>query len=81
MAADDKEFDLAAALGAEREASTQILSLYIPNRNRHGRPIDTRPWIREAQNILTRIGEGTPRRLRTTGDGKPQAGRSDARRP
>lgn len=58
MAADARELDLAAALGAEREASTQVLSLYIPNRDRHGRPINTRPWIREAQEILTRIGEG-----------------------
>ncbi len=58
MAADDRELDLAAALGAEREASTQILSLYIPNKNRHGRPIRTALWIREAQEVLTRIGEG-----------------------
>ena len=58
MAADDRELDLATALGAEREASTQVLSLYIPNKNRHGRSINPRPWIREAQDILTRIGEG-----------------------
>ena len=58
MAPEDREIDLAAALGAEREASTQVLSLYIPNKNRHGRPIKTGPWIREAQEILTRIGEG-----------------------
>jgi hypothetical protein len=58
MAVDDREIDLAAALGAEREASTQILSLYIPNKNRRGRPIKTTSWIREAQEILTRIGEG-----------------------
>ena len=58
MATEDRELDLAAALGAEREASTQILSLYIPNKDRHGRSIRTAPWIREAQEILTRIGEG-----------------------
>jgi len=58
MAADDRELDLAAALGAEREASTQVLSLYIPNKDRRGRRINTRPWIREAQEVLTRIGEG-----------------------
>lgn len=58
MAADDRELDIAAALGAEREASTQVLSLYIPSRNRYGRPINARPWIRQAQEILTRIGEG-----------------------
>jgi len=58
VATEDRELDLAAALGAEREASTQILSLYIPNKDRHGRSIRTAPWIREAQEILTRIGEG-----------------------
>jgi hypothetical protein len=58
VATEDRELDLAAALGAEREPSTQILSLYIPNKDRHGRPIRTAPWIREAQEILTRIGEG-----------------------
>ena len=58
MATDDRELDLAAALGAEQEASTQVLSLYIPDKNRRGRRINTRPWIREAQEILTRIGEG-----------------------
>jgi hypothetical protein len=58
VASDDRELDLAAVLGAEREVSTQILSLYIPNRDRRGRPIKTAPWIREAQEVLTRIGEG-----------------------
>jgi hypothetical protein len=53
-----QELDLAAALGAEREPSTQILSLYIPNKDRHGRPIRAARWIREAQEILTKIGEG-----------------------
>lgn len=55
---EDRELDLAAALGAEREPSTQILSVYIPNKDRHGRPIRTARWIRQAQEILTRIGEG-----------------------
>ena len=58
MAADEREIDIAAAIGAEREASTQVLSLYIPNKNRHGRRINPGPWIREAQEILTSIGEG-----------------------
>ncbi len=58
MAIEHWELDLAVALGAEREASTQVLSLYIPNKDRHGRPIRIASWIREAQEILTRIGEG-----------------------
>lgn len=32
--------------------------MYIPNKDRHGRAIRTAPWIRQAQEILTRIGEG-----------------------
>jgi len=58
MAGDEAELDLAAALGAEREASTQSLSVYIPNRDRRGRAIRTARWIREAEEILARIGEG-----------------------
>lgn len=58
MAAEEAEIDLDAALSAEREVSPQVLSVYIPNRNRRGRPINARPWIREAQAILGRIGEG-----------------------
>jgi hypothetical protein len=58
VAADDSEIDIAAALGAEREASTQVLSLYIPDRDRSGRRINQGLWIRKAQTILTRIGEG-----------------------
>jgi hypothetical protein len=58
VAADDSEIDIAAALGAEREASTQVLSLYIPDRDRNSRRINAGLWIRKAQAILTRIGEG-----------------------
>jgi len=58
VTADDRDLDLAAALGAERETSTQVLSLYIPNKDRHGRLLKPTRWIREAQEILTRIGEG-----------------------
>jgi hypothetical protein len=58
MATDEEEIDLAAALGAEREASTQVLSLFIPNKDSRGKAINTRPWIREAQEILALIGGG-----------------------
>ena len=58
MPTEDRELDLAAALGAEREPSTQILSVYIPNKDRHGRPIKTARWVREAQQILSKTGEG-----------------------
>jgi len=80
-ATEDRELDLAAALGAEREASTQVLSLYIPNKDRRGRPIRTAPWIREAQEILTGIGEGYTTTPPHDGGGKPGAERSDAKEP
>ena len=58
MADEDPELDIAVALGAEREPSTQVLSVYIPNKDRRGRPIRPARWIREAQEVLTKIGEG-----------------------
>lgn len=54
----EEELDLAEALGAEREASQQVLSLYIPNRDRFGAEFDSEPWWREAAAILFRIGGG-----------------------
>ncbi len=38
----DVELDLAAALGAEAEASFQVLSIYLPNKDRYGRTTNQR---------------------------------------
>ena len=42
----DVELDVAAALGAEAEASFQVLSIYLPNKDRHGTEFDASPWIK-----------------------------------
>jgi len=54
----EDELDLASALGAEREASQQILSLYLPNKDRHGKRFNSKPWCKEAAAILLRVGGG-----------------------
>ena len=52
-------FDLAAALGATPETSGQVLTLYIPNKDRHGHEFGTqRKWTLEAAEILAAIGGG-----------------------
>ena len=53
------EIDLAKILGTLKESSVQQLVLYIPNRDKNGKEIKhLQDWIREAQKILTIIGEG-----------------------
>jgi hypothetical protein len=55
---EDFELDLASALGAETEASAQVLSIYLPNKDRRGKEFDAHPWIEEAGELLFRIGGG-----------------------
>jgi len=51
--------DLAAALGAEPEASIQILSLYIPDKDRAGVEYGSqRRWVLEAAALLAEMGGG-----------------------
>lgn len=54
----EEELDIAEALGADREASQQVLSVYIPNKDRFGKEFDPRPWVTEAAETLFRIGGG-----------------------
>jgi hypothetical protein len=54
----DVEIDVAEALGAEELASQDMLSLYVPNKDRNGKVFDPTPWIKEATELLYRIGEG-----------------------
>lgn len=58
MVNEEQELDLAEALGAETAPSAQLLSLYIPNKDQRGREFNAIPWIREAAEILLRIGRG-----------------------
>jgi len=53
------ELDLADELGAEQGFSHQVLTLYIPNKDREGREIGTqRKWVLEAARLLAYIGGG-----------------------
>ena len=56
---DQFEIDLAAVLGAEPGISSQLLTLYIPDRDRDGREVGTqRQWVLEAAGLLAYIGGG-----------------------
>ncbi len=55
----DLEVDLADALGASNVASDQILTLYIPDKDREGEELGTqRKWVLDAADLLARIGGG-----------------------
>ena len=55
----DIEVDLADALGASDVASDQVLTLYIPNKDREGGELGTqRKWVLESADLLARIGGG-----------------------
>lgn len=56
---DPIQLDLAEALGATAEVSGETLTIYVPNRDRTGRGIKSaRRWVREAADLLARIGGG-----------------------
>lgn len=55
----DQDLDLAQALGALDGTSIQVLTLYIPNKDRVGNLLkDQRRWVLEAANLLAHIGGG-----------------------
>ena len=50
---------ISKALGATGGISVQCLTLYIPDRDREGEPLeDQRQWVLEAAELLARIGGG-----------------------
>ena len=56
---EDLEMDLADLLGAHQGISHQVLTLYIPDKDRYGNEIGTqRKWILEAAHLLAHIGGG-----------------------
>jgi len=57
MNSEDEE-DLATFMGAAEAASPQVLTVFIPDRDRHENAFDAAPWIREAADLLARIGGG-----------------------
>lgn len=51
--------DLSEALGAGGGVSVQCLTLYIPDRDEEGNPLNNqRGWVLEAAELLARIGGG-----------------------
>lgn len=58
-AEDDEELDLAAELGASAPSSVQVLTLYVPSKDRVDQELpDQRKWVMEAAEILAEIGGG-----------------------
>ena len=56
---EQSQLDLAAILGAEPRFSSQLLTLYIPDRDRDNKEIGTqRQWVLEAADLLVHIGGG-----------------------
>src|SRR5262249_47804389 len=46
-------------LGAEEQAATQRLTLYLPNKDKNGGALtDPARWLKEARELLSRIGGG-----------------------
>ena len=59
MPIDENEIDLVEVLGAEESASIQVLTLYIPNKDMDGSPVEEQEdWVQEAAELLARIGGG-----------------------
>jgi hypothetical protein len=55
----DLDVDIGKELGATGEPAAQRLTLYIPNKDRADQVIaDHGKWVKEAQELLTRIGKG-----------------------
>jgi hypothetical protein len=53
------ELDLGASLGAEPAESFEVLTLYLPDRDRTGNELGTqRKWVLEAAQLLSGIGGG-----------------------
>jgi hypothetical protein len=53
------EFDMLAALGADAGSRAQRFSLYIPDKDRHGRETGTqRRWVLEALDLMTQLNGG-----------------------
>lgn len=60
MPDDDIYVVLTKLLGASEDPATQVLTLYIPNKDKDGKPIrNLTGWIKKARNVLTAVGRGS----------------------
>lgn len=51
--------DLAQSLGASARTSVQVLTLYIPAKDQHGRTIkNRRRWVMQGASLLAQVGGG-----------------------
>lgn len=56
---ESEDLDLARALGADAPSSIQVLTLYVPSKDRLDQDLpDQRKWVVEAAEILGHIGGG-----------------------
>jgi hypothetical protein len=56
---DEVELDIAASFGAQADASTQVFSIYVPNKDCDGKEIENqRRWVLEALQLLGTVGGG-----------------------
>ena len=59
MARKTQTADLGTALGSHEPAASQVLTLYIPDRDRNGRRVGNhRRWVGDALRLLARMGGG-----------------------
>ncbi len=54
-----EEVDVGEAVGASDSTSTQVLTVYVPNKDRDGKEFGTqRKWVLEAAKLLAELGGG-----------------------
>jgi hypothetical protein len=53
--------NLIEALGAAEEATQDRITVYIPSRDRDGKPVDFENWVVRALQLLSRVGGGATR--------------------
>ena len=53
--------DLIEAFGAAEEATRDRITIYVPSRDRDGKPVDFESWVVRALELLSGVGGGATR--------------------
>jgi len=53
--------NLVEAFGAAEEATQDRITIYVPSRDRDGRPVEFETWVRRALELLSQVGGGATR--------------------
>ena len=53
--------NLVEAFGAAEEATEDRVTIYIPSRDRDGKPVEFESWVMRAMEVLSQVGGGAPR--------------------